>query len=87
LHGVGGSVHPDELLGRLSARQWQEWRTYCQLYSTPMQRADANAALIQLRLGQWKKTPALSDLMPLYGKRRVQTSNQIMALAKAWAGV
>jgi hypothetical protein len=85
LHGVGGAAHPDELLGRLTGRQWAGWQIYCRHFLTPEQRADVNAALVRRDCGQWKKVPDANKLIPHYGGRRPKSDRELKATVVAWA--
>lgn len=70
--GVGGCAHPDELLERLTSRQWVEWQLFAKHFSTPMRRADLNSALErQAALVPYCKrgrVPTVDDLLVKYGR-------------------
>jgi hypothetical protein len=82
---VGGAIHPDDLLSRLTSRQWLGWVAYVKHFLTPMQRADLNSAAIRQAAGRWKSVPKLADLMPFYGRRKRQTQKQMKDSLMAWA--
>jgi hypothetical protein len=85
LYGVGGAIHPDELLSRLTAAQWAGWQIYCRSFPTPMSRADLNAALIRQAAGHWRKTPELARLVPNYGRRRRSSGEEMRERVRKWA--
>lgn len=85
---MGGAIHPDELLDRLTHRQWVEWQKYVANFQTPMRRADINSALE--RQQQWPmhggKAPPLDSLIPKYGrKREIPTAAEQNSKLAAWA--
>jgi hypothetical protein len=84
---VGGAIHPDELLSRLTAAQWAGWQAYAANFPLPLARGDLNAAMIRQNCGNWgKRVPALKDLIVHYGRpRRRRSSAEMKDIAKGWA--
>jgi hypothetical protein len=80
LYGVGGAVHPDELLSRLTGRQWDQWRIYLRNFPTPMRRADINSALERANL---RPAKSITALIPDYGGENAKgfTPEQLKAIA------
>ena len=82
---MGGCASPDELFDRLTERQWIGWQLYAKHFSTPLQRGDINAALIQRATltGPQKKLPTVTELMPRYGNgKRRKTAAEVFKLAE-----
>jgi hypothetical protein len=73
------------LFDRLTERQWIGWQLYAKHFSTPLTRADINAALIQRATlaGPQKKLPTVTELMPRYGNgKRKKTPAEVFKLAE-----
>lgn len=92
LHGVGGAAHPDELLARLTGRQFDQWQIYIRHFVTPMRRADINSALLRQVLmfahGFESAPKDYTDLIPQYGKQRKAPGDaELLAREKRRRGI
>ncbi len=87
----GLASHPDELLARLTARQWQEWLIYFELAGPPDFRADHRAAIIAHAAAQphVRKKLSVADFFPGAGKATPEeTDAEMLEKCRAWcAGV